>query len=911
MVRKVLILLVITAVIGGCGSLKSNWDNFTAHYNTFYNADKSYEAGLDKVLNVKVEYSSEIPIRIHEVPVNSGAQDFEKAINKGADVLRKHPTSKWVDPSILIIGKSYYFRKEYYSAEQKFQELYQSTKDNDFVQRAVLWKSRVYLDMGLFDQGIQYLNEQLVLLEDIWTKKYIFEVKAMLAQFYVSQQNWELAIPLLEESVPNLRQKIYRERGFFLMGQVFDMLNEPDQALLAYKKVEDNYYDYNLQYLAKRKKAENARQLGDYKTALATFKEMVRDDKNVEFKPELEYEIGRTLQAMNSFKEAEAVYKELLTDKIRRPKPETMAKTYYGLAEIQRYGFSNFRMAAAYYDTAAKQNVNADKLPQNFMAGELSESFGAYSSIKNEIQHKDSLLWVASLPQAEFDELIVSLREKKLKQLIEEQRKAEQQQNVMVNLSNQRPSTPQSSSSNGFLNVRSPSLMAEGKNQFRAIWGDRALADNWRVVELLKNSLKNNNEDEASDAANNKEDNFGFTSADLEIDISNVPFSEAEQDSMKEQIATLKYELGNLFFLSLDMPDSANHYFSQVITNYPNSATTPVSYYSISELSFVNGDSLKARDYAETLIYRYPTSRYAKRLADKFKLPIEEDLLVEEATLTILYDEINADTSLTISEKAAAGTDLAVNNLQDPSAAVVLYKSTQEYINLAKNDEAYSQNISRWINQKQEWKEQSDSLNKHKKEAIEQLKDTTLVEAHRKELEELRDSTLPALDLSLNFPYEGEYWDLARSNLDLFLLYFKNSPLRGEVTTLKTELQKPVVKEVPKETLETNTELEGNIVGAFPTCNEIGKEAVVRGGIESFMNAIQFTSEDEPQPISYSFVINQRGIVQSFEVMTEDYPEELRAKIEDAFEGNLSFEPIIFEGEAITVQCTITFPFEY
>lgn len=911
MIRKALILLVITAVIGGCGSLKSNWDNFTAHYNTFYNANKSYEAGLDKVLNVKIEYSSEIPIRIHEVPVNSGAQDFEKAINKGADVLRKHPTSKWVDPSLLIIGKSYYFRKEYYSAEQKFQELYQSTKDNEFVQRAVLWKSRVYLDMGLYDQGIQYLNEQIVLLDDIWTKKYIFEVKAMLAQFYISQQNWELAIPLLEESIPKLRQKIYRERGFFLMGQVYDLLAQPDKALAAFKKVEDNYYDYNLQYLAKRKKAENARQLGDYSTALATFKEMIRDDKNLEFKPELEYEVGRTLQAMESYKEAEAVYKELLTDKIRRPKPETMAKTYYGLAEIQRYGYSDFRMAAAYYDTAAKQNVNADKLPQNFFAGELSESFGAYSSIKNEIQHKDSLLWVASLPKAEFDNLIVSLREKKLKQLIENQRKEEQQQNVMVNLTNQRSTSPQSSSSNGFLNVRSPSLLAEGKNQFRAIWGDRALADNWRVIELLKTTLKNNKVDEGINAENETEDNFGFTSADLEIDISNVPFSEVEQDSMKEEIASLKYELGNLFFLSLDMPDSANHYFSQVITNYPNSAITPVSYYSISELNFVNGDSLKAREYAETLIARYPTSRYAKRLADKFKIHIEDDYLSKEASLTARFDEINADTSLTAQEKAAAGTDLAVNNLQDPSAAVILYKSTQEYIYLAKNDEAYSQNITRWINQKQDWQQQSDSLNKYKKEAIEQLKDTTLADAHREELEALRDSTLPALDLSLYFPYEGEYWDLARSNLDLFLLYFKNSPLRVEITALKTELQKPVVKEVPKEVPDTGTKPEGNSVEVYPTCKEIGREAEVRGGIENFMSSIHFAREEEPQPISYSFVINQRGIVQSFEVITEDYPEELRAKIEDSFEGNLSFEPIIFEGEAITVQCTVTFPFEY
>tara|TARA_R110002096_G_scaffold329006_6_gene523055 strand:- start:12004 stop:14721 length:2718 start_codon:yes stop_codon:yes gene_type:complete len=903
MTRRVLILLFIVTSISGCGSLKSRWDNFTAHYNTFYNAKKNYQIGLDKVLNVKLDYSSEIPIRIHEVPLNSGAQDFEKAIDKGAEVLRKHPNSKWVDDAILLIGKSYYFRKEYFSSEQKFQELYQSSKSDALIQEAVIWKSRVYLEMKLYDQGIQYLNEQILLLDDIWNKNNDFEAKSILAEFYVAQENWDLAAPLLEESVPKLNKKEYRERGFFLLGQVYDNLNEPDNALVAFNKVEKNYSDYNLQYLAKRKKAENARALGDYDTALATFTEMVKDDKNLEFKPELQYEIGRTLQNSNSFKQAEVVYLEILSDRLRRPKAETAAKTYYGLAEIQRYSYNNFQMAAAYYDTASRQNVSLDKLPERFEAGELAQSFGEYSSIKNEIQLKDSLLWVANLPEEEFNALLLTLREQKLKGLIAEERKREQQQNTIVNVSTpQRPVSGQGSN-NGFLNVKNPSLLADSKNQFRAIWDDRTLADNWRIAELLRSVVSGNqNGVDANNSSN--QDEYGFSQSDLAIDISNVPFSEADQDSMREVIAGLKYGLGNLFFLNLEMPDSAEVYFREVITSYPKSKVAPVSYYSLSELNFVEGRVDLAKEYALDLIEKHASSRYAKRLSEKHNIAIENDTTELATSIQTQFEIISSDTTLSLKEKAEKSTELAEFNPKENYSAIILYKATQNYITLGKSEETYKAKINDWINKKVVWSQQSDSLKKHKIEAGESLKDTTLTEIEKLKLNQLVDSTLTPLDLASIFPYEGEYWDKVRANLDLFLLYFKNSPLKNEISTLKTELQVPVKVEPVVETPAVETTAGGEV----PTCNDINAEIIIRGGMEAFMGSISFDNNFDVQEVTYSFLVNQRGIIESFEPKSDDYPRELIEIIEPAFLDKLFFEPVIYEGQAITVKCDVTFP---
>lgn len=902
MIRKLLIPILVLLIWGGCSSFKSGWINFNAHYNTFYNANKNYQQGLDKILNVKQEYSSQIPIRIHEKPVNSGTQDFEQSITKGADVLRKYPESKWVDESLLIIGKSYYFRKEYYSAVEKFEELYQTSTESKYKQKAVLWKGRAYLDMGFIDQGIQYLSEQITLFEDEWDTKYLYETKAIHAQMYVSKENWAMAVDILEEIAPKIKNKAYRERSYFLMGQLYDILNQPDKALESFQKVEDNYYDYDLQYLAKRKKAENARRLGDHDTALSTFKEMLKDDKNAEFRPELNYEIARTLYNIGDFGEAEKIYKEILDDKIQRPKAETLAKVYYALAEVQRFGYSDFKLAAAYYDTASRQNANKEKLPSNFDASELAESFGTYSMFKDDIQLKDSLLWVGQLPKDEFDDLLNKLREQKIKEFEEEQRRKEESQNTMVNVTGQ--AETEAVAGSGFLNVQNPSRMLEASNQFRAIWRDRRLADNWRVMELLKKSIDNSDDEDIEEEINAQEGQF-YTNAQLDIDVSMVPFTKEEQDSLQQDIAVLNYELANLFYLSLEMPDSAAYYFEKVLNDYPDNPATPMSFYSISELKYAEGDSTIALDYAKKLIDKYPQTRFARRLAEKYGLEVQDELQLIETSLINRYETINADSSFTDSTKAMMSAELATSNINDSSAPTILYKSIQKFILLAKTDSLFNIKQNEWLEMQNKWQADKDSLEIFKAEIEESLQDTTLNEEEIAVLEAKKDTTMPELDLSINFPYEGEYWDAARSNIDLFLNYFRNSPLAQEINILKDELEVPEPPEV--ETVEKLELIDIIVDSDILTCSEIDQIAKPRIHWDDLLVGITYDSETEPDNITYSFIINQRGVVESFELVSnqDDYSEDLLIQLEDMFYDLLSFEPIIHEGEAVVANCEV------
>jgi tetratricopeptide (TPR) repeat protein len=917
-VRIISFLLVISFLAGGCSSsLKSSWKNFNAYYNTYYNAQRSYSIGLDKNLSQSRDYNPLQPIRVHERPVNAGAQDFENAIQKGANILRRHDESKWVDDALGLIGKSYYFRQDYFSAEQKFRELYITTNATEMRQEAVIWRGRVLLDLELHSEGIAYLSEQLNTLEGQWKPDKRAEAKTVLAQHYVNQENWSMAAEELAQALPGLKSKAYKERGYFLLGQVYENLEETELAFEAYDQVQNYYMEYQVQYLAQRKKAEVARMLGQNELAYSIFNDMLRDDKNMDYRSELDYELARTEHDRGNYTRAEGMYKAVLRNNLVKPSSEIAAMTYNGLAEIYQEEYEDYRMAASYYDSAAQQNADPDRLPENFEASVLAESFGEYARIKEEIAHQDSLLHLGRLSPQEFDSALAVIRQNRINEIRMLREEQQQQQNQMVNVNQQQEEQSVIDVSNGFLNSNNPAMQQSMKQQFYAIWGDRPLADNWRVQSMIRAT---------SDASNSvAETTQGDVDVEeevinVQIDISNIPFDAQEQDSVQQLIYSKQYELGTLFYLSLDMPDSAARYFERVIDASENEEIIKVSLYSLSELYESVGNTPKAREAARELIERYPDSNYAEWVAEQFDLPLLRTVQTEVITPIQLYRNITIDDTLTHFKKAQKLYTFALENRSEDIAPRAQYESIQLYIRSGKEDSVYQSRIAGWNTFNKEWQVQEADFSALKDSAATMLQDTTLTDSLRSKFQFIADSTFEAPDQEDIFPYLGVSWDSARVAIDSFMVVFNDSDLRSRVEKLNEMIDLPeqelaedsVVVEMEEIDTEQETEgaeesQEGEITeNGYLSCTEIEQELQIREERERFMAYFNFPEDMEPMELTYQFQVNQRGIPENYTLQTEDIPEDIQAEVERVFEEYLSFEPILREGQAISVQCLYT-----
>ncbi|MEL0011662.1 MAG: hypothetical protein VW868_09000, partial [Bacteroidota bacterium] len=479
-------ILLFSVVLLGCsGQFSTRLINFNAYYNTFYNAQLNYSQGYTKSIEQTRRYNVLQPIRVYETPLGAGMQEFQSAIDKGADILRKHKESKWVDNALELIGKSYFFRTEYFSADQKFDELLLTTSDAELLQKAVFWKGRVFMELELFTQGVQYLEEQRTLYDNQWIGDIEHQINIVLAELYIARENYEAAIPLLSGSASKLPGRALKERAYFLLGQLNDFQGYIEAAFEAYDAVGDHYFNYDLQFEAQKKKADVARQLGRAKEAYDVFYAMIRDDKNTEYVAELQWELGMTEIQRERAEEAERIFLSLLRDVQYPPDARTKALTYYGLAEIYRFNQNNYTLAAAYYDSSSRISVAEESLPEYYNADELSLSFGEYARLQQAIQYEDSLLYLGQLSPASFDSAM---------QVIQAQRQAEQerleqerqdQQNTLVTIDRQ-TNNQKSTANNGFLNEQNEQVLADAQQQFNALWMGRGLTDYWRFESLAR-----------------------------------------------------------------------------------------------------------------------------------------------------------------------------------------------------------------------------------------------------------------------------------------------------------------------------------------------------------------------------------------------------------------------------------------
>lgn len=903
--RFTVFLLVSTAVFAGCRTtLKSNWANFNAYYNTFYNAKKSYSLGVEKNLGQAREYNPLNPIRIYPEPLNAGTQEFDSAIEKSADILRKHEDTKWVDDALFLIGRSYYFKKDYFSADQKFQELYVTTKNTDLKQKAIFWRGLVLLDMNRFSEGIAYLQNMIQEWEGNWNPDNLAQTRAVLAHHFIEQENWEQAINELLPALKRLPAKEQRERGYFLLGQLFEKVDNTEAAFDAYRQVQNHYYEYRLQYLAKRKQAEVARELGRFDVAGALFNEMIRDDKNLEYRAELDFELAKTEQNRGNVQTAERIFKNLLRNQVNKPSPEISARTYYSLAQIYRYHFDDYTMAAAYYDSAANINVPAERLPNDFAADELAQSFGSYAKIRSDLALQDSLLYLGSLEPAAFDSVITQLRARKIAELQQMREDEENRQNTLVTIDTENEAQDVTSLSNGFLNSNNLLLQQNAKMQFLAIWGDRPLVDNWRVRSLIRDTQKAVEEGNVSgsDAPDAPELNAGFY---VEIDISRVPFTPQQKDSVRKLISSYHYQLGNLFFLSLNMPDSAAYYFEKAVDNPSSDNVTMISLYSLSELYAMQGNHQKASEYAKTLINKFPDSEYAQQLRDE--LNMESSTAVSSVDTLYIYRSILENDSLPANLKAEQLKQFADKFGESKFAAEAQWNAIQIYSELAKAEPGFSSRLKNWIQKHEEWDMKVEAFNAIQDSAEVMLSDTTITTEQREQLLALVDSSLASPVLSDYWPYEGEFWDSTRTATAYFLTNFSGNHHYSKAEKLSKELAIPEnAKEAEVEESVDETESTAGLKSDYLNCEQLDEKPLIRGGMNSFLSGIKLPESDLSQ-IYFRFYINRRGLIDDFILITEDVPDKLKSAFTDAFE-TLTFEPALVNGEAAAVQCTISFP---
>ncbi|MEX0944154.1 MAG: tetratricopeptide repeat protein [Balneolaceae bacterium] len=854
--KKSIQIVIILLLFSGCGSIKQGWNNFTAYYNTFYNTQNFYDEGLRINRSQIPEMNPNQLIRIHPSPSNAGLNEFQSAIERGSSILLNHDESRYFLPAIFIIGKSYYYRSEFFSALEKFQEL-ATFADGDLRQKAFLWQGLTYLEMSNYSEGIQQLEAGMDRISN-WNPEILAEVYAVLAQLNSELDNYDLTIEFLYRSVSDLNNDEMAARAYFLLGQIYELTGNHVGARNAYRDITGFITSFELEFHAIRKEAEVLRRMGNYDQAERLFRRLFRDNKYLAFTNELQYEIGRTLQLKGDYEEALIRYEEVLEDHIQTPSAVTRAKTYYGIAEIYREHLQDYGTAADYFERAASQRADPALLPVGFNANELAESFGRYATIKREISEKDSLLALAAMSDDDLKEYIEEVQQIEQEKLEEELREVQRQQSqaVVMDEPDQLADLDQTVEF-GFLNSKNRSKQLESSLQFQARWGDRPLADNWRRQEAVSGNrfdqivLRNEKDEEITI----DQDDSG-TGIQAMIELSDIPFSEEEQLSLRNEINRLNYQLANVFFLTLDMPDSAAVYYRKVIDSDLNQDLVTMSMYSLAELALELADTENATTWLHQLNEVDPNSVYTRRLAERLGLTDHlQTGSVDKPGTEFVYQNLKSDQVGTNHvERANLLLSLAEQDSSDDRSALLIFDAANEYLQAAKSGTDKIREISNWILMRDQYEQEKDNFEQQRDSSIVMLADSTLSDSARDYWQSIADSTFSETDFSGYFPYQGAYWDSTRTILNRIETQYASTAIMPRVRVLSEELRNPSVDQ----STDSSTPAEiDQVPGAAVSISEIG---VNRDVIENQEDAdrtdsVENTNQTDDSTSSYSIVL--------------------------------------------------------
>lgn len=133
--RFLFLLLAFQIAVSSCASTKKRedqsalgklWHNMNSHYNGYFNAR---ELMTETLLSIDEQHVDNYTQRLKMFPflelqnTSTVTPDMDKAVEKVAIVVKKHPYSNWVDDSYLLVGQAQLIKQDYESAERTFRFL--------------------------------------------------------------------------------------------------------------------------------------------------------------------------------------------------------------------------------------------------------------------------------------------------------------------------------------------------------------------------------------------------------------------------------------------------------------------------------------------------------------------------------------------------------------------------------------------------------------------------------------------------------------------------------------------------------------------------------------------------------------------------------------------------------------------
>lgn len=689
----ILSTLFIIGLLIGCSTEKNtalsrSYHNITSHYNVYFNGREAFKGGVLRLENGYVDnYNAILPIFKFgdETAAKSIYPDMDKAIKKCSKLIKLHsitakPKRKkgrkskkerefyakkeyndWVDEAYLLMGKSHFYKHDYFSAFESFTYMIREYQDEPSRFEAYIWMARAYNEQKDYVKAREVLD--LVDADRKMPEKYNRDLQVTYADYYFKQKKYDEGIPYLEKSIKLTRKKKTKVRLMFILAQVYQKLENYKAATELYTKVIKANRNYDMAFNAKLRKASSfSTSLGGGEELMKELGKMLKDDKNIEYKDQIYYAMAELAMKQNKEDEALEYYKLSAEKSISNTNQKAM--TFLAMADIY-FKRPEYRHAQTYYDSTLYfiDPAYPDIEPLTVKTKSLTKLIENLDIINNQ----DSLQVVAAMSEKEREAVIQSLINEVLeeeKRLEEEERMAEM--NSALFKQQERDPRNRNLASGGKWYFYNPTALSFGQTEFVKLWGRRKLEDNWRrknkqVVDFgdgLSGELAEGDSIPGQKPRPTDPKSKEYYMVDL-------PMGDSLMAISHQKIIDAFFAVGEIYQNELNDLKLAITNFEELNKRYPGNDYLLFSYYNLYQLNTEINKPVEASDYKSKIINGFPESKYAKMFTNPNYL---QELNTQKEAVNILYNETfslykSRGYSQVISNCQAAETEYADDEL--------------------------------------------------------------------------------------------------------------------------------------------------------------------------------------------------------------------------------------------------------
>lgn len=587
--------------------LSRQWHNSVSHYNYYYNASVLVnDAREETLLAFKDNFKDVLALYpiTDQASLKGNASKMDEVLKKCSHVIDKHSKSKWVDDSYLMMGDAQLFKGDFYSAIEVYEYVAGSFKNTIPAAQAEINLIVTYILLNK-PEDAEALYTKLSGKKD-FPARLKTQLDIAGAAVNIKQKKYGVAIKLLEAAIPNVKHKIKKVRYNFVLAQLYGLTKNNPQATLRYKKVIKLNPPYQFAFNAKLNmaKAINIKNKSEIRNAKAILRDMLTDDKNIEYFDQIYYELGNLEIADKNEAAAIAEYTSCL--RANGSDMGIKSNAYLALADIY-FKQQNYENAQTYYDSAARtidpQHPDYEQIQsKNLVLNELIKHLV-------NIREKDSLLKLADnekLREKTIDKLIKEAKEKAENEKLDEEQRKLQQNNINNPGSKNAPPV---STNFPFYNMAARN---RGLQDFQRIWGPRELMDFW-AISSNKTKLweKIDNEQKINDQGSEIKKSIVDKAPDERKKYyENIPFTIAEKQKMKDDIAESYFLGANVYYQELKEYEKAKKMLEEMLVKYPGNKFQINAWYLLARIYRDQKNPEKADYYTELIRKADPKSNF-------------------------------------------------------------------------------------------------------------------------------------------------------------------------------------------------------------------------------------------------------------------------------------------------------------